>query len=173
MSSIRRRMKARIKISLISASLATSDRSVSAPSSRNSPGSVTRPRTNERCPEIIVISPVNSPGPWLTMGRSPSRLGCTISMLPDSTTKNRMPVSLGSKRISPCCTFRTRPKGRIRSICAEVRTGKAWLRASRKDNEGSEDDMLHLLTLVQGSGAAPVARRWKREHQEIPDLNSR
>ena len=42
--------------------LATSARKSSLLISRNSPGSVTRPRTRQRRPEIIVISPVNCAG---------------------------------------------------------------------------------------------------------------
>src|SRR5271165_1817113 len=139
MSSRRRRMNARIRISLSSGSRATMERSSSPVNSRNSPGSVTRPRTRQSCPEIMVISPVNSPGTCAAIVRSPSMAGCTISMAPESRTKKGTSLSLGSKRISPRSTFRKREDGRIRSICAAVRTGKAWVRASRALGMGSVD----------------------------------
>jgi hypothetical protein len=55
-------MKARMKISLSSASFAISERKASALTSRNSPGSATRPRDKERAPEIKTISPEKPPG---------------------------------------------------------------------------------------------------------------
>ena len=47
--------------------------SLSALISINSPAAVTRPSTRQRRPEIIVISPVNSPGPCVAIWRSPAR----------------------------------------------------------------------------------------------------
>ena len=75
-----------MRISLSSASLATSTRKFSGLSSRNSPPSLTRPMTWLRAPEIMVISPVNPPGSCNAIIRSPSRDGCTISIRPESST---------------------------------------------------------------------------------------
>ena len=94
-------MNARIKIPLNSASRATRVRNSSGLTSRNSPGAVTRPRASEPRPEIIVISPVKLPAWWVTIKRSPCRVGCTISRLPESSTKNGAVASPGSNKISP------------------------------------------------------------------------
>jgi len=74
--------------------------------SRNFPGSLTRPWTKVRLPEIMVSSPVK--WPWalcVTIRRSPLSAGCTISRLPDSTTKKETLVSPRSNRTSPRSTF--------------------------------------------------------------------
>ncbi len=139
MSARRRRMKARMKISPSSASLATSVRKPSPLSSRNSPGSVTRPRTRQRRPEIIVSSPVNPPALCVAMARSPCRSGCTISIAPDSNTKNGTLVSPGSNRTSPFSTLRTVLQERTRLMCAGVRTGNDWVCASSALGTGGED----------------------------------
>ena len=132
-------MKALMKISLNSASLAIRERNPSPLNSKNSPDSVTRPSTRQRWPEIMVISPVNSPGPCFAMGRSPARSGCTISIAPESRTKKGTLTSPGSNRISPGLTRRTSLNARTRLICAGLRTGKACVRASSALGIGEED----------------------------------
>src|SRR5581483_1617527 len=143
MSATRRRMKARIRISLNSASRPTNPRRSSPAISRNSPALVTRPRTRHCWPEIMVISPVNSAGSCFTMRRSlPSTSGCTISIAPESRTKNGTLVSPGSNRISPGSTLRTCPQERMRSICPGVKVGKVCVTASRALGIGGEDIFL-------------------------------
>src|ERR1700686_1412753 len=51
-------------------------------------------------------------------------------MLPESRTKKGTSVSSGSNKMSPGSTFRNLPPGRRRAICAGVKNGKAWVRAS-------------------------------------------
>ncbi len=111
-----------MKISLSSASLAMSARKASAPTSRNSPGSATTPRARERPPEIKTISPEKPPTPSVTNTCSPRSRVITISILPESTTKQAIPSWPGSYRTSPAPTVFTIPYGRMRSICAGVRT---------------------------------------------------
>src|SRR6185437_7438196 len=139
MSDIRRKMKARMNISLNSASFATTDRKPSGLISRNSPGSVTRPRTRLRVPEIILISPVNSPGPCVMISRSPVNVGCTISRRPERSTKKGTPVSSGSNKISLRFTLRRLPPERRRSICEGVKAGNACVFASSALGMGKED----------------------------------
>ena len=112
-----------MKMSPSSLSVATKERRPSALSSRNSPASPTRPSTSEGWPEIMLNSPVNDPGVCVVMVRSASRFGCTISKLPESSTKNGTGASPGLNRISPARTRRSFATRRTRSICSGVRAG--------------------------------------------------
>ena len=81
-------MKARIRISLSSASVCTSAIRRSRSSSITSPASRALARNNARRPEIMFVSPVNSPGLWTAMSVSTEPDGRTISTSPEVTTKN-------------------------------------------------------------------------------------
>ena len=139
MSARRRRMNALMMISLSSASRAIRERRPSELNSRSSPPSVMRPSTRYRCPEILLSSPVNEPAPCVVTRRSPVRSGCTISMLPESTTKNGTSVSPGRNRISPGSTLLSLLPGRIRSICVVVKSGNICVSASSALSTGKED----------------------------------
>src|SRR5580692_3855727 len=77
-------------------------------------------------------------------------------MLPDSNTKNGTAVSPGANRMSPGCTVRTWADGLILSICAGVRTGNAWVRASRALRVGSSVDMPLFSHRRQEAAAATL-----------------
>ena len=70
-------MKARIRISLNSASVCTNASSCARLSSITSPGSLTRSLAIDGRPEIKLASPVKLPGPWLTMSVSAPSETCS------------------------------------------------------------------------------------------------
>ena len=72
MSSLRRRMNARIRISLSSASVCTRLSTCSRLSSMTSPSRLTRSRASARRPVIMLPSPVKWPGPCATITSSPA-----------------------------------------------------------------------------------------------------
>lgn len=86
MSFARRRMKARMKISLSSTSVCTSARSASRATSSTTPVSSARTVKYERRPESMSASPVNCPGQCTTITVSPSSVWQTISPRPSTIT---------------------------------------------------------------------------------------
>jgi hypothetical protein len=85
-------MKARMKMSLSSASFAMSERKQSMVTSRNSPGSATRPRAREPVPEIKTMSPEKFPGRCVANTCSPESLVMTILSAPESTKSKASPA---------------------------------------------------------------------------------
>src|SRR5882672_3310065 len=124
-SPTRRRMNARMKISLNSASLWTRWRRCSLSMASTSPSSRTRARTTLAAPRSVLISPENWPGACTTINSSPERPGRTISTLPERTTSIVRWRSPGSARISPLRVRFLVPCGSRRAICAGVSRGKA------------------------------------------------
>ena len=108
-SSTRRRMNARMRISLNSASVWINPSICSRVSSMTVPDFRARARKSARRPEIMLTSPVNCPGAWMVTRVSPDRDGRTISTSPAVTTKNGTTASPLSTRISPSRMARTRP----------------------------------------------------------------
>src|SRR5262245_56832421 len=130
MSATRRRMNARMRISLSSASRCTSARRCPRSTVTTEPSTVTRARTSPRRCDNMLISPVNSPGPSTVMGSSRPSTGRTASTAPSVTTKKRMFCSPKSNSTSPARTLRRTPTLEIRSICAGVSRGNIWCRRS-------------------------------------------
>ena len=95
-SPMRRRMNARMKSSLSSASFWTTRRSPSFSIAMTSPSSRTRARTVAPEPRSALISPAKLPAVWIVTGVSPAIPGSTTSMAPDSTTRMRPCRSPGS-----------------------------------------------------------------------------
>ena len=118
-----RRMKARIKISPISTSLCTKAIMCCRSSSITLPGLVTRARKRARRPESILTSPVNSPEPCTVISVSTAPHGRTISISPESTTKDGQLLSPCSTSTSPICISRMYPRAAMRLICASVNFG--------------------------------------------------
>ena len=89
-----------------------------------SPDSAACMRISDRRPEIMLTSPVNWAGPWVTTSTSPSGSGRQISSRPEVTTKNGTSDVPWSTRTSPARIARTDPCDAIRAICAGVSVGK-------------------------------------------------
>src|SRR5438552_12978043 len=121
-SSTRRRMNARMKMSLSSASVWMSASRSSRSTSMTSLSAPARIWASPGRPESIVTSPVNIPGPNDTTTSS-TGLWRSTSMRPATTTKIRAACSPGCASTSPCSTWRRRPRGAMRSICAGVSVG--------------------------------------------------
>src|SRR5437588_10732996 len=126
MSATRRRMNARMMISLSSESVCTNARSCSRSTSMASVASTARPRASDGRPDSMFTSPVNAPGPCTTIGRSPpAAVGCTASMCPVVITRKCATGLPASYTMSPAGIRRTRPRAATRAICAGVRMGNA------------------------------------------------
>jgi hypothetical protein len=162
----RRWIKARMKISLSSASFAMSERNPFAVTSRNSPGSATRPRAIEPAPEIKTMSPENFPGPWVANMCSPESLVITISSFPESTTKQGIPKSPASNSTSPVRTVLAVPYGRMRSTCAGVKTGKTSACGSGVTIDGGIDALPHMISCQQ---PIPFSQHLRESHFYLLD----
>jgi hypothetical protein len=100
-SAMRRRMKARIKSSLSSASFCTTRSRPSCSIAITSPSSRTRARTDAPDPRRVLISPPKLPAVWTVTGVSPAMPGSTTSIDPESTTRILPCRSPGSVSTSP------------------------------------------------------------------------
>src|ERR1043166_9222502 len=100
-------MNARIKMSLSSLSLLITPRSAERSSSGTRPALRARMRTSDGMPASMLISPLKPRASCTVIRCSPSAPGWTTSIVPSSTTRNRVDASPCSNRISPARNARS------------------------------------------------------------------
>jgi hypothetical protein len=108
----------------------------------------THPSTRHCCSEIIVISPVNSPGPCVAISRSPLQSDCTISIVPESRMKKTRSCRRAETRFPHGQPVATCPDERDQSAPPSI-GGKVCVAASRALVAAGQVDMF-----VPGDNAA-------------------